>query len=207
MITVAVVQEYKSDESLAALSKLAPHHCHVLREGRLSDCEASALVPGDVVIISGGDRIPADLRLLEVVELAIDESSLTGETEPSEKSASIVLPGGGAPDANIPLADRKNSTFMGSLVRAGRGRGVVVCTGMATELGHVCALMDAAEDRKSPLQQKMDALGKKLSLVSFVIIGVIVLIGLATKKPVLEMFTIGVSLAVAAIPEGEGGSS
>ena len=200
VITVAVVQEYKSDESLAAISKLAPHQAHVLRDGRVDDVEASGLVPGDIVLVSGGDRVPADLRMIEVADLAIDESSLTGENEPSEKCVPAVAAAAGG--AALPLAERRCAAYMGTLVRTGRGRGVVVAVGMGTELGAVCALLDAAEERKSPLQQRMDALGKRLSLLSFGIIGVIVAVGLAMRKPLQEMFTIGVSLAVAAVPEG-----
>lgn len=198
--TVACVQEYKSDQSLQALTKLAPHHCNVRRDGRLIDIEASELVPGDIVVIAGGDRIPADLRLLEAVELSVDESSLTGENEPADKTSSQLS--AAADGADIPIAERRNVCFMGSLVRSGRGLGVVVSIGMQTELGHVCAMMDNAEDRKSPLQKKMDDLGKRLSVISFAIIGVIVLLGLLEHKALLDMFTIGVSLAVAAIPEG-----
>jgi magnesium-transporting ATPase (P-type) len=183
------------------------------------------LVPGDIVEMRAGDRIPADVRFIETVQLTVDESSLTGETEPSDKatnqmagvegeekgshhvSINVALSppltaGTPATGGVVPVADRKNCGFMGSLVSTGRGTGVVISTGMATELGAVCAMMDDADDRKSPLQVKMDALGKQLSAVSFAIIGVIVMIGLITKKPLLEMFTIGVSLAVAAIPEG-----
>jgi magnesium-transporting ATPase (P-type) len=218
VITVACVQEYKSDQSLAALSKLAPHGCHVRRDGRLMDVEASQLVPGDILVIAAGDRVPADLRLIECVDLAIDESSLTGENEPSEKTADVLAPpsthsgadaplGGaiGSPAAaafNVPIADRRNCAFMGTLVSSGRGLGLVIDTGMATELGGIMATMEEAEERKSPLQQKMDALSQRLATISFVIIGGITLVGLLERKPLLEMFTIGVSLAVAAIPEG-----
>jgi magnesium-transporting ATPase (P-type) len=218
VITVACVQEYKSDQSLAALSKLAPHGCHVRRDGRLMDVEASQLVPGDILVIAAGDRVPADLRLLECVDLAIDESSLTGENEPSEKTADVLAPqstlsgpegaigvaSGSAASAafNVPIADRRNCAFMGTLVSSGRGLGLVIDTGMATELGGIMATMEEAEERKSPLQQKMDALSQRLATISFVIIGGITLVGLLERKPLLEMFTIGVSLAVAAIPEG-----
>jgi magnesium-transporting ATPase (P-type) len=210
VITVACVQEYKSDQSLAALSKLAPHACHVRREGRLMDVEASQLVPNDIVLISAGDRVPADLRLLEVVDLSIDESSLTGENEPSEKTSESMLAShqqqqanGSSPANSVPaVADRHNCAFMGTLVSTGRGVGIVVETGMGTELGSIMASMDEAEERKSPLQTKMDALSQKLATISMLIIGGISLIGIIQRKPILEMFTIGVSLAVAAIPEG-----
>jgi magnesium-transporting ATPase (P-type) len=225
VITVACVQEYKSDQSLQALTKLAPPHCHALRDGRVLDIEAAELVPGDIVLFAGGDRVPADVRVTEAVELAVDESSLTGETEPADKTtAPLPRPGSDAgagagsssssslssssssPSVSIPfevpVAERRNVAYMGSLIRSGRGRGVVVATGMNTELGKVVALLGAAEDRKSPLQVKMDELAKRLSLVSFVIIGFIFVVGLLYKKNLLDMFTIGVSLAVAAIPEG-----
>jgi P-type Ca2+ transporter type 2C len=282
VLAVACVQEWKSDESLAALSRLAPPHCAVLRDGRVMDVEASSLVPGDVILLSGGDRVPADVRLVEAVELAIDESALTGETEPAEKGVAPILPlgralagaagaggsgargsggatpgaaaataaalvaaaaaattpshmhealppgataiammtpggggGGGAgssaesaaPSAAsadiVPVAERRCIGHMGSLVRVGRGCGVVIATSRQTELGSVLSLMEDAEEPKSPLQASMDALAARLSFVSFGIIGVIFILGLLfAKRGILDMFTIGVSLAVAAIPEG-----
>ncbi len=176
----------------------SPNSCRVLRDGAVAEVEASVLVPGDVVLLSAGDRVPADLRLFECSELRVDESMLTGETEPAEKGVEPV--GGGSAAA---VAERACVCHLGTLARSGHGRGVVVATGGATELGAVVALMGAAPERKSPLQESMDALAARLSLISFCVIGVIFLMGLlVARKGLLDMFTIGVSLAVAAIPEG-----
>ncbi|OLL24667.1 Calcium-transporting ATPase 1 [Neolecta irregularis DAH-3] len=189
--TVGFVQEYRSEKSLEELNKLVPHYCSVLRGDHSIRLLANEIVPGDIIKIHVGDRIPADLRLLEAVHLQIDESNMTGENEPTEKHVNAIQSNGEI----LPVTDRRNIAFMGTLVRHGHGKGLVVGTGMDTELGGV-------EKPKTPLQQSMDALGKQLSFLSFCVIGVIVFIGLVQGRPWLDMFTIGVSLAVAAIPEG-----
>uniref|UniRef100_A0A8C4YUL3 P-type Ca(2+) transporter n=1 Tax=Gopherus evgoodei TaxID=1825980 RepID=A0A8C4YUL3_9SAUR len=181
VVTVAFVQEYRSEKSLEELSKLVPPECHCVREGRVEHTLARDLVPGDTVCLSVGDKVPADLRLFEAVDLSIDESSLTGETAPCSKST--------APQptaSNGDLTSRSNIAFMGTLVR-------LIGTGENSEFG---------EAPKTPLQKSMDLLGKQLSLYSFGIIGIIMLVGWLQGKHILDMFTIGVSLAVAAIPEG-----
>ncbi|CAO3624168.1 unnamed protein product [Cunninghamella echinulata] len=197
VVTVAFVQEYKSEKSLEALNKLVPHHCHLIRDGQLSSVLANVLVPGDLVQFSIGDRIPADCRLVSAVDLEIDESNLTGENKPRRKTTDAINTYG-----ELALSERDNIAFMGTLVRNGRGTGLVVATGKSTEFGHVFELMQEVEVRKTPLQISMNELGKQLSIFSFGVIAVIVLIGLLQKRSWLEMFTIGVSLAVAAIPEG-----
>lgn len=180
--TVAVVQEHKSDQSIAALSMLAPPSAHVRREGRLLDVAAAALVPGDIIVVAAGDRVPADVRLVEVADLSVDESSLTGENEPASKTGAE-LPASSAAPSGIPVAERRNCAFMGTLVASGRAVALVVETGMGTELGSIMASMEEAEERPSPLQAKMDALSKRLATISFVIIGAISLIGLLEHKP------------------------
>eukprot|EP00158_Paraphelidium_tribonemae_P008378 Partr_v1_DN28566_c0_g1_i2_m73335 putative ATPase CA transporting len=200
VITVAFVQEYRSEKSLEALEKLVPHYCHVLREGHYITVLGGELVPGDIVKIGTGDRVPADLRLVECVELELDESNLTGETMPcSKRSAAMFADGSASP---IGITDRHNSAFMGTLVRGGHGIGLVVSTGKDTEFGHIWTMMKDVEPKKTPLQVKMDTLGTQLSMFSFGVIGVIATIGLLRGKPWLDTFTIAVSLAVAAIPEG-----
>ncbi|KAK2517147.1 Atp2c1 [Columba guinea] len=197
VVTVAFVQEYRSEKSLEELSKLVPPECHCVREGRVEHTLARDLVPGDTVCLSVGDRVPADLRLFEAVDLSIDESSLTGETAPCSKST--------APQpaaTNGDLTSRSNIAFMGTLVRCGKAKGIVIGTGENSEFGEVFKMMQAEEAPKTPLQKSMDLLGKQLSLYSFGIIGVIMLVGWLQGKHILDMFTIGVSLAVAAIPEG-----
>ncbi|NXY06720.1 AT2C1 ATPase, partial [Pteruthius melanotis] len=186
VVTVAFVQEYRSEKSLEELSKLVPPECHCVREGRVEHTLARDLVPGDTVCLSVGDRVPADLRLFEAVDLSIDESSLTGETAPCSKST--------APQpaaTNGDLTSRSNIAFMGTLVRCGKAKVKL----LLLEKNIFYA-------PKTPLQKSMDLLGKQLSLYSFGIIGVIMLVGWLQGKHILDMFTIGVSLAVAAIPEG-----
>lgn len=146
-----------------------------------------------------GDRIPADCRLVSAVDLEIDESNLTGENKPCRKVIEAIT---GNEYTELSITERKNIAYMGTLVRNGHGTGIVVGTSKETEFGVVFCMMQEVEIRKTPLQLSMDELGKKLSMLSFIIIGVIVLIGLFQGKHWLEMMTIGVSLAVAAIPEG-----
>ncbi|XP_029927832.1 calcium-transporting ATPase type 2C member 1 [Myripristis murdjan] len=197
VVTVAFVQEYRSEKSLEELGKLVPPECHCIREGKLEHLLARELVPGDTVCLSVGERVPADLRLYEATDLCVDESSLTGETTPCSKSTSH------QPAAtNGDIASRSNLAFMGTLVRCGKAKGIVIGTGENSEFGEVFKMMQAEEAPKTPLQKSMDLLGKQLSLYSFGIIGVIMLVGWLQGKRILDMFTIGVSLAVAAIPEG-----
>ncbi|KAJ3037008.1 High affinity Ca2+/Mn2+ P-type ATPase-like protein [Rhizophlyctis rosea] len=198
VVSVAFVQEYRSEKSLEALNKLVPHYCHVTRNGHLTTMLANELVPGDIVRFSTGDRIPADVRLVGASDLEIDESSLTGENEPCNKHFDVIE----GNSADLPLAERRNIAFMGTLVRNGHGFGIVVGTGKDTEFGMVFNMMKEVEVRRTPLQLKMDELGKQLSMASFIIIGLIAIIGIIQGRHWLEMFTIGVSLAVAAIPEG-----
>ncbi|KAG7469861.1 hypothetical protein MATL_G00133230 [Megalops atlanticus] len=197
VVTVAFVQEYRSEKSLEELGKLVPPECHCIREGHLEHLLARELVPGDTVCLSVGERVPADLRLFEAVDLSVDESSLTGETTPCSKSTA---PQPAATNGDI--TSRSNVAFMGTLVRCGKAKGIVIGTGENSEFGEVFKMMQAEEAPKTPLQKSMDLLGKQLSLYSFGIIGVIMLVGWLQGKHILDMFTIGVSLAVAAIPEG-----
>ncbi|NXO76621.1 AT2C2 ATPase, partial [Sitta europaea] len=195
VVTVAFIQEYRSEKSLEELHKLVPPECNCLREGKLQHLLARELVPGDIVHLSVGDRVPADLRLIEVTDLLVDESSFTGEAEPCNKTDGVLLEVGD-------ITTLSNVAFMGTLVRHGKGKGVVIGTGEHSQFGEVFKMMQAEEPPKTPLQKSMDRLGKQLTLFSFGIIGLIMLIGWLQGKHILSMFTIGVSLAVAAIPEG-----
>ncbi|XP_066205031.1 calcium-transporting ATPase type 2C member 2 isoform X3 [Saccopteryx leptura] len=195
VVTVAFIQEYRSEKSLEELTKLVPPECNCIREGKLQHLLARDLVPGDIVSLSIGDRIPADIRLTEVTDLLVDESSFTGEAEPCSKT-DTPLTGEGD------LTALRNIVFMGTLVQCGKGQGVVIGTGERSQFGEVFKMMRAEETPKTPLQKSMDNLGKQLTLFSFCIIGVIILTGWLQGKHLLSMFTIGVSLAVAAIPEG-----
>uniref|UniRef100_A0A8C0DPJ2 Calcium-transporting ATPase n=1 Tax=Balaenoptera musculus TaxID=9771 RepID=A0A8C0DPJ2_BALMU len=174
VVTVAFIQEYRSEKSLEELTKLVPPECNCIREGKLQHLLARDLVPGDIVSLSIGDRIPADIRLTEVTDLLVDESSFTGEAEPSSKTDTPLT---GAGD----LTTLSNIVFMGTLVQYGKGQGVVIGTGERSQFGEVFKMMQAEETPKTPLQKSMDKLGKQLTLFSFGIIG---------------------GLAVAAIPEG-----
>ncbi|KAI9912868.1 hypothetical protein PsorP6_005874 [Peronosclerospora sorghi] len=197
VVTVAFVQEYRSEKTLGALKELVPPRCKVLRDGVVSDMLAKDLVPGDVLIVDVGDRVPADARLVEAVDLEVDESNLTGENAPVAKIT------GAIPGSHLhSIAERKNVIYMGTLVRAGRGRAVVIGTGSRTEFGQVFDVVHNVEERKTPLQNSMDTLGKHLSMFSLAVIAVIVVIGVFQRKGMLIMLQIGVSLAVAAIPEG-----
>uniref|UniRef100_A0A8C1ARJ4 Calcium-transporting ATPase n=1 Tax=Cyprinus carpio carpio TaxID=630221 RepID=A0A8C1ARJ4_CYPCA len=193
----ASFQEYRSEKSLEELGKLVPPECHCVREGHLEHLLARELVPGDTVCLSVGERVPADLRLFEAMDLSVDESSLTGETTPCTKTSA---PQPAATNGDI--TSRSNIAFMGTLVRCGKAKGIVIGTGENSEFGEVFKMMQAEEAPKTPLQKSMDLLGKQLSLYSFGIIGVIMMVGWLQGKYILDMFTIGVSLAVAAIPEG-----
>ncbi|KAL4130426.1 hypothetical protein PRIC2_006423 [Phytophthora ramorum] len=197
VVTVAFVQEYRSEKTLEALKELVPPRCKALRDGAVIDMLAKELVPGDIVVVDVGDRVPADARLVEAVELEVDESNLTGENAPVAKITGAIA------DSHLhPVAERKNVIYMGTLVRAGRGRAVVVGTGSRTEFGQVFDVVHKVEERKTPLQNSMDTLGKHLSMFSLSVIAVIVVIGVIQHKGMLTMLQIGVSLAVAAIPEG-----
>lgn len=213
VVTVGFVQEYKSEKSLEALNRLVPPHCHLTRGANNTQTVLAAnLVPGDLVHFEVGDRIPADIRLTEAHHLEIDESNLTGETNPVHKDTDIVSPDdakssvmtpmGAHLAGPIPIGDRSNIVFMGTLACNGRGSGIVIGTGSNTEFGAVFEMMNDIAKPKTPLQVSMDKLGKELSLMSFGVIGMICLIGVIQGRSWLEMFTISVSLAVAAIPEG-----
>ncbi|KIJ66145.1 hypothetical protein HYDPIDRAFT_110324 [Hydnomerulius pinastri MD-312] len=214
VLTVGFIQEQRSEKSLEALNKLVPHHCHVIRDQREIHILANELVPGDIVSLTTGDRVPADIRIISAVDLEIDESSLTGETAARQKDSRTCElekpnasgPGGFGNDAGtgepVALAERSCIAYMGTLVRNGRGTGIVIATGTQTEFGVIFSMMQDVEEKRTPLQLSMDELAKKLSILSFGVIGVICLIGMWQQRPWLDMFTIGVSLAVAAIPEG-----
>ncbi|XP_063694137.1 calcium-transporting ATPase type 2C member 1-like isoform X2 [Bolinopsis microptera] len=193
---VGFIQEYRSEKSLEALNNLVPPIAHCVRNGMKQDLLARELVPGDIVEIGLGDRVPADVRLLQCTGLELDESSFTGETTPCRKQSDPVVANKGE------LAELTNIAFMGTLVCNGHGRGVVIGTGYNTQFGEIFTLMESEETPKTPLQKNMDKLGKHLSLMSFAIIGMILLVGFLQGQPFQQMLNIGVSLAVAAIPEG-----
>ncbi|WP_148207123.1 cation-translocating P-type ATPase [Heliomicrobium modesticaldum] len=190
------VQEYRAEQSLEALKKLTAPEARVLREGHEMRVAAHTIVPGDLVLLEAGDRVPADLRLLEVHDLEIDESPLTGESLPVCKQPEPITAAG------VGIGDMDNMAFSGTSVTRGRGCGLVVATGMQTEMGRIAHLIESVGDDMTPLQRRLDELGKILVVLCLAICLVVVAIGLYQGEPVYRMVLTGVSLAVAAIPEG-----
>ena len=211
---LGIVQERRAEEALAALKKLAAPDAQVIRDGRRQSIPARDLVPGDIVFLEAGNYIPADVRLLEAVNLRVEEASLTGESLPVQKNAVTVL------DQNVPLGDRKNTAFMGTLVSYGRGRGVVTSTGMRTQLGLIATMLQSVETEETPLQRRLDQLGKSLSVAALFLVAIVFIVALINYTNINQLFTgplaylsefaaeitevfiIAISLAIAAVPEG-----
>lgn len=193
---IGVTQEAKAEKSLEALQKLTDHASKVVRDGQITVIPAKELVPGDVVLLDTGDFIPADLRVVDAVNLKSQESSLTGESVPVEKNTDVIE------DTEVGVGDRVNMLFSSSLVTYGRGKGIVVATGMETEVGKIAGMLDNTEEQITPLQEKLNKLGKTLGIAALVICAFIFAIGLIQGKEPIQMFMTAVSLAVAAIPEG-----
>ncbi|MDR0680228.1 MAG: calcium-translocating P-type ATPase, PMCA-type, partial [Dysgonamonadaceae bacterium] len=193
---IGVLQEDKAEKSLEALEKMAAPQCKVIREGKVLTVESRKLVPGDLVILDTGDSIPADLRLTEAVNLKIQEAALTGESVPEEKFTQAIL------KKEALLGDRGNMGFSSTNVVYGRGKGIVIGTGMDTEVGKIAAMIQAVPDQQTPLQQKLDKLGRHLGTGALIICALIFAVGVWHGNSLLSMFMIAVSLAAAAIPEG-----
>ncbi len=212
---VGVVQESKAEQALAALQKMAAPNAQVIRDGHQVTIPSRELVPGDIVLMEAGNYIPADLRLIESINLKIEEASLTGESVPVDKEATTIL------DKEIPLGDRKNSAFMSTLVTYGRGKGIVASTGMHTQIGLIAEMLQSYEEEATPLQIKLDQLAKVLGIGCLGICGIIFIYGLirdthisnifkegflyylnTEKKDIVDLFMTAVSLAIAAVPEG-----
>lgn len=190
------MQEFRAERALAALAELTAPNAHVLRGAQVQAVDAADVVPGDVLVLAPGDRIPADARLLEVHSLETDESVLTGESHPVAKDEDCVV------KEQSPLSARPNMVWSGTVVTRGRGRAVVVATGMDTEVGKIAALVRDVEDAATPLQNRLAQLGKGLVVACLGVCACVVAMGIARGEPVQFMFLAGVSLAVAAIPEG-----
>jgi len=211
---LGIVQEQRAEEALAALKKLAAPDAQVLRDGSRRVIPARELVPGDIVFLEAGNYVPADMRLLEAVNLRVEEASLTGESLPVQKSAASIM------DKDVPIGDRKNTAFMGTLVSYGRGRGVVVSTGMRTQLGLIATMLQTVESEETPLQRRLDELGKTLSVASLILVAIVFIVALINytnigelfsgplqyftdyAEVITEVFIIAISLAIAAVPEG-----
>lgn len=194
---IGVIQELKAQKSLESLKNLSAPHSKVIRDGKLQDLESKYLVPGDVVVLETGDYVPADLRLIEAVNLKTQEAALTGESLPVEKTTEKI------DKEDIGIGDRLNQAFSSSLVTYGRGKGIVVSIGMQTEVGKIATMLDSVDDSETPLSRRLEALGKTLGIAALVICLVIFAVGsFVHGREIFEMFMTAVSLAVAAIPEG-----
>lgn len=194
-VVLGFIQEYRAERAIEALRKMAAPTATVIREGQEVKIPARDLVPGDVVSIHTGDRIPADGRLLESVNLQVEEAALTGESVPVEKHTQELQ------TEDLPLGDRKNMVYAGTAATYGRGKALIVATGMQTEFGRIAELLQAVESGRTPLQQNLDRVGSVLARAAFVVVAIIVALGLLRGQPFIEMLIFGIALAVAVVPE------
>jgi Ca2+-transporting ATPase len=195
-VGIGFVTELQARRAMAALLSLEVARARVIRNGQVIDIEAQDLVPGDVLEVEAGDAVPADARLLEALELRTLEASLTGEPVPADKDTDTRL------GADVPLGDRATMLYKATTVVAGRGRAVVVATGMATEVGRIGVLLSGIPDQQTPLERRLDALGRRLVAVALLVAGVVVWIGLRQGMAVGDLLQTALALAVAAVPEG-----
>ncbi len=192
---VGAIQEYRAERAVIALRSMAAPEARVRRDGQVSSIPATALVPGDIVLLEAGNIVPADLRLLELADLKLDEAALTGESLAIDKDIAAL------PDRELGVADRRNMAFKGTLVAGGRGTGVVAATGMDTELGRVATLLHKHEIPRTPLQVRLARFGQRLAIAVLAVCAIVFVSGLLRDEPLLLMFLTAVTLAVAAIPE------
>lgn len=193
---IGIVQEKKAQDSLTALRDMSPAMARVLRQGEESMIPARELVAGDVVVLSDGDRIPADIRLLDSANFMVQEASLTGESIPVEKDSSLILP------EKCPLADRRNMAYTASMVTYGRAIGVVVAVGMETQVGNIASMLHSQDETDTPLKRKLNAVGKTLTVLGILVCVLILALGAFYQRPFVPQFLIAVSLAISIIPEG-----
>jgi Ca2+-transporting ATPase len=194
-VLLGFIQEYRAEREIEALRRMAAPTATVLRDGMENEVPAREIVPGDVVLLSAGDRVPADLRLLEAVNLLIEEAALTGESVAVEKQT------GALDDPDPPVGDRKNMAYAGTAATYGRGRGLVVATGRATEFGKIAQMIETVETRRTPLQENLDRVGASLARATLLVVAIIVGVGLLRGQPFIEMLVFGIALAVAVVPE------
>ena len=192
---IGTVQESKAEKSLDALEKLSMPHCKVVRNGDVKVIESRELVPGDLVILETGDTVPTDIRLTETVNLKVQEAAMTGESVPEDKFTEAI-------DGEVGLGDRDNMAFASSSITYGRGKGIVTATGMNSEMGKIASMIQSVPDTKTPMQERLDKLGKILAIVAISICMLIFVAGILYGRDLVEMFMTAVSLAAAAIPEG-----
>ncbi|HEX6186341.1 MAG TPA: cation-translocating P-type ATPase [Pyrinomonadaceae bacterium] len=194
-VVLGFVQEYRAERAIEALREMAAPGATVIRDGREQRVPARELVPGDLILLATGDKVPADVRLVEAVNLQAVEAALTGESAPVEKHTRPLA------DERLPTGDRKNMAYAGTAVTYGRGRALVAATGMATEFGQIARMLEEVETSRTPLQANLDRVGKALARAAFVVVLVIVALGLFRGQPFVEMLIFGVALAVAVVPE------
>ncbi len=194
-VGLGFVQEYRAERAIEALRQMAAPTATVLRNGVEIKIPARELVPGDVILLRTGDRVPADARLLESVNLQIEEAALTGESVPVEKHVKALE------SADLPTGDRKNMAYAGTAVTYGRGMALVAATGMNTEFGKIARMLEEVESGKTPLQHNLDKVGAMLARVALVVVAIIVALGLLRGQPFIEMLIFGIALAVAVVPE------
>ncbi len=194
-VLLGFIQEYRAERAIEALRQMAAPTAKVLRDGREVQVQAREVVPGDVVILHTGDRIPADGRLLESINLQVEEAALTGESMPIEKHAEPLEKN------ELPVGDRRNMVYAGTAVTYGRGKALVVGTGMQSEFGKIAQLLQTVETGKTPLQQNLDKVGAALARAAFVVVAIIVALGLFRGQPFIDMLIFGIALAVAVVPE------
>ena len=193
---IGMMQEKKAQSSLEALRNMSAPTARVLRQGEESVIPASELVVGDIVMLGDGDMVPADLRLIDSANLKVQEASLTGESVPSEKEAEDLLP------EDCPLGDRSNMAYTSAIVTYGRAAGVVVTTGMDTEVGNIAGMLDNQDDTDTPLKRKLNAVGKTLTIAGLIVCALIFAIGAFYQRPLIPQFLVAISLAISIIPEG-----
>ncbi|WP_372076487.1 cation-translocating P-type ATPase [Vibrio amylolyticus] len=193
---IAFWQELKAQKGMEALKEMAAPEAEVMRDGKWISVPAKTLVPGDIVKINTGDILPADVRIIEANRLTVDEAALTGESEPVNKQCELIE------DETVGLGDQKNMGFMTTIVTTGTGLAVVTGTGMETEVGHIADMMNQTEETKTPMQERMDTIALVLLIVALSVVAIVCAIGLYHGMPWLEILTMGISLSVAAIPEG-----
>ncbi len=193
---VGMVQEGKAQKALDSLKKLTSPRAVVIRDGVKREVAAAELVLGDLVCLEAGCQVPADMRLIRTNDLKVEESSLTGESLPVEKSAAYVAKG------NVPLGDRQNMAYMSTIVTYGRGEGIVTDTGMQTQIGQIAGMITDSKEEMTPLQKRLGELGTLLSVLSLLLCGALFLIAVVQKRDILKMLLTAISLAVAAVPEG-----
>ena len=194
-VGLGFIQEYRAERAIEALKRMAAPTAAVIRHGEELAIPARDLVPGDLILIRAGDQIPADVRLVEAFNLQVDEAALTGESVPAEKSARAL------PDPDLAVGDRRNIAYAGTSASYGRGRGLVVATGMQTEFGKIAQLLQTVETGRTPLQENLDKVGGLLARAAFAVVALIVGLGLLRGQPFLEILLFGIALAVAVVPE------